>query len=111
MELRKTVDAGVVILAPDDPIFDDAVQDLESALAECLQAGVQKVVIDLSDVAFLDSQALEVLVTSQGMLRRVGGDLKLSRPSPKCRDILRVTRLDRRFDVHADRAASLRSFQ
>ena len=111
MELRRTVENGVVVLSPNAALFDDAVDGFGSAVTQCVQAGEQKLLIDLGDVAFMDSRALEILMAAQDQLRSMGGDLKICRPSLTCRDILKVTRLARRFDVHADRATVLRSFQ
>jgi len=111
MDVRRTVDNGVVILSPDAAVFGDGAAGLDKVLADCVDNGETKVSIDLSNVPFMDSRALEVLVVRQGELSAAGGDLKLARPSPTCRDILAATRLVHRFDIHPDRRATLRSFQ
>ena len=111
MDVRRTVDGGVVILSPDAAVFGDGAVGLDKALADCVDNGERKVAVDLSNVPFLDSRALEVLVSRQGELSTSGGDLKIVRPSSTCRDILAATRLVHRFDVQPDRGAMLRSFQ
>jgi anti-sigma B factor antagonist len=58
-----------------------------------------QVVVDLGEVAFMDSAGLGALI---GMLRRLagrGGDLRLARPRPSVRLVLEITRATKIFAV------------
>ena len=64
-----------------------------------LEEGTIRLAIDLSDVTFVDSTALAVLVRGMKRARAAGGDLSLVRPSQTVRVILELTRLDRAFVI------------
>ncbi|MFN8623162.1 MAG: STAS domain-containing protein [Chloroflexota bacterium] len=61
--------------------------------------GITRLSVDLSDVTFIDSTALAVLVRGMKHARAAGGDLALIRPSQTVRVILELTRLDRAFVI------------
>lgn len=64
-----------------------------------LEDGTSLLSVDLSDVTFVDSTALAVLVRGMKRCRAAGGDLALVRPSQTVRVILELTRLDRAFVI------------
>jgi anti-sigma B factor antagonist len=72
---------------------------LRAALDDATVAGSQ-VVIDLSEVTFIDSSALSVLVRSHTLLADAGGELKLIVNTAAVRKLLEVTGLIDVFSVH-----------
>ncbi len=79
--------------------LDAAVADeLRRALAEAMLAAEQgPMIIDLSDVTFLDSSALGALV---GSLKAANArDVAISGAQPAVRTVLRMTRVDRAIRV------------
>ena len=64
-------------------------------------------VVDLSDVEFLDSAGLTVLVQAHKRLRRVGGSLRLVGLRPRLARLLAMTALDRALPTYADLADAL----
>jgi len=71
-------------------------QRLKGVIAE----GARFVVVDLSNVGFVDSQGLGALISAYKVLRQAGGALLLADLSSPVEAILRITRLIRVFDVH-----------
>ena len=70
--------------------------DLQTAprLAEALESCPGgRVVVDLSDVDFLDSSGLGALVTGNRHLTEAGGSLRLVRPRPSVDKVLTISRL------------------
>ena len=57
------------------------------------------VVVDLSDLAFIDAFGLGVLVQARSCARRCGGDLVLTGPSRAARLALVASGLDREFGL------------
>jgi anti-sigma B factor antagonist len=53
------------------------------------------VVLDLSGIEFIDSSGLGLLVRLMNRARVAGGDLRICAVSPRLKEILRVTRLDK----------------
>jgi anti-sigma B factor antagonist len=74
---------------------------LRQRLIEIIDAGAERVVVDLRRVDFLDSTGLGVLVGALKRLRMAGGDMVLVCDSEKLLKIFRITALDRVFALHA----------
>jgi anti-anti-sigma factor len=66
-----------------------------------------RVVVDLSDVTFLDSTRLGVLVTSLKRLREVDGSLDLVVASPRVLKVFTLTGLDVVIPIHETVDAAL----
>ena len=64
--------------------------------------GVGAVVVDLGDVAFMDSTGLEVLLATRRRTELEGGSLTLVGPTPAVLRVLEVTGLDKLFTIAAD---------
>jgi anti-sigma B factor antagonist len=73
--------------------------ELRNRLLEASQAGHSTVVVDLSEVSFLDSTALGVLVGSLKRLRAAGGDLPLVVTGRSVTKVLEITGLADVFSV------------
>lgn len=82
---------------------------LRDQLAELDRPGPRLVVVDLSDVPFMDSTGLSVLVTAKKRLERSDIALALVITKPLPRKLLRVTGLDQWFSVHATVADAVRA--
>ena len=72
---------------------------LREALIAAAQAGPTRLVIDLSEVEFIDSTALGALVEARGKLAP-RSPLLLAAPQPEARRALQVSGLDRHLTVH-----------
>jgi anti-sigma B factor antagonist len=71
-------------------------------LAKLIGVGRQNLVLDLSDVDFIDSIGLGTLVFAHRMLT-AGGTLKIGGVSRGVMSMLKLTRLVHVFDIFADR--------
>jgi len=68
------------------------------------------VVLDLSEVAFLDSSGLGLLVRLLNRTRAARGDLKLGAMSSPVAEVLRITRLSTIFESYATTADAIVAF-
>ena len=83
--------------------------ELDLHTAGCLQARIEEadtvgagtVLVDLSEISFIDSSALEVLVRESKRLESRGHSLVLVTNDPRTRRILEVTGLDRVLRANA----------
>lgn len=68
--------------------------------------GNARLVIDMTDVSFVDSAGLGALV---GVLKRIGarGDIVVCGLSDSVRQMFELTRMDRIFTQYSDRAAAV----
>jgi anti-sigma B factor antagonist len=74
------------------PILDEHLQKAQGE-------GASSIVVDLSEVTFLDSTGLSVLVTALQRGQDAGGGVRLTSPRPNVRRVLEVTGLAEVFHV------------
>jgi anti-anti-sigma factor len=75
------------------------------------EIGMRQMLVDFSGVEALSSSALGVLIFLRDRLKAVQGTLMLAGLSADLAHLLAVTKLDRVFDVYADREEALAAFQ
>ncbi|HET6257914.1 STAS domain-containing protein [Pseudonocardia sp.] len=76
-----------------------SVGSLTDALAALRDAQPELVVIDLSELQFVDARGLGALVEADRDLRAGGGSLVLARPDPHVRRVLTLTAVDTQIEV------------
>jgi anti-anti-sigma factor len=74
---------------------------LKEELQQVIKGNPTRVIVDMAGVDFIDSSGLSTLVTGMKALRRQGATLSLSRPHPQALTALRLTMLDRVFEIFA----------
>jgi anti-anti-sigma factor len=82
---------------------------LADALADAAAEGDDRLVIDLSRVAFMDSTALGLVVRAVNEIGDRGGDVRLVLPERSARRIFEITTLDRVLPIEPSRAEALRA--
>lgn len=89
----RTTLAGKTILSPSESLTYASCAAMKTALDEVSSGHNPTVVLDCRAVAFLDSEALELLVETHEKLRALRGELRLTHVNAVCADILTATRL------------------
>jgi anti-sigma B factor antagonist len=101
---------AVQVLSGDEPLTADHVAEVTTLAAEVMGRNKSRVVLDLGNVAFLDSAGLELLLTLRDNCLRAGGSLQLASPGPLCRDILVATGVAEQFAIFEDVATAVGSY-
>ena len=83
---------------------------LREIVRDLADKGNTRVVLNLSQVQYVDSSGVGELVKTHTTMRSRGGQLKLANPSKRVSDLLHMTRLSSVFDIHNDEAGAVRSF-
>ena len=89
---------GVVTIAGE--IDFSVLPDVRQAFVEALGGGSPCLVVDLSDVSFIASDGLGVLIEAQHQADAAGRTLQLVHPQPHILGLLRKTQLTRLFHIH-----------
>lgn len=106
MRIAATEVAGVCLIRVDEPRIDAAVAlRFKEAVRAAAGEGPGRVVLDLGAVTFLDSSGLGALVGTMKLLGP-GRSLELAALQPNVARVLRLTRMDTVFTIHADAAAA-----
>ncbi len=95
---------GKIALAEGTGMLRDTVRNF-------LERGHNRILLNLEGVDFIDSAGLGELVRTHASVRSRGGHLKLVNPSASVHHLLRITKLDRVFDIMPDELSALSSLR
>ncbi|MCD6019405.1 MAG: anti-anti-sigma factor [Bacteroidetes bacterium] len=82
--------------------------DLITNVNELLEAGNHKFVIDLSELKYMNSSGLNVLIQLLTKTRTNGGDSVICNVSKKVNDLLIITKLNTLFKVAENKEAAMK---
>lgn len=68
---------------------------LKEAIDAVVEGGAPRVVVDLTEVSFMDSSGLGALIAGLKKTRQASGDLRIAGPNEQVLTVLRLTNLDR----------------
>jgi anti-sigma B factor antagonist len=91
--------------------FGDGNTQLRETLARCAAAGVNKLLLNLKEVDFVDSSGIGEIVKGHMAMRKHGGDLKLACLTKPVNDIFQATSLNKLLEIYPDEGSALRSFE
>ena len=100
LRLEATERDGVAVLAVFGEVDVATAPQLRQMLVETASAGHQRVVVDLTQVEFLDSTGLGVLVSGLKRFRTFGGDLTVAGAQARVRKVFDITGLTNVFGLH-----------
>src|SRR5580658_47195 len=83
---------------------------LREIMVGLLEMGKKQILLNMTDVAHLDSAGIGELVCSHTSVRKQGGQLKLANVNKKVQELLEKTMLSAVFDIHQDEASAVKSF-
>jgi anti-sigma B factor antagonist len=84
---------------------------LREKIKNILSMGIQKLLIDMDSVPYIDSTGVGFLVSSHTSLTSDGGHLKLLKVKPKILEVFKVMNLLSIFEIFDDEEAAMKSFE
>jgi anti-sigma B factor antagonist len=99
--------AGHHVIAARGEIDLFTAPELKRVVTEAIESGERRVVIDLSEVSFLDSTALGVLIGAVKRLRSRDGALAIVNTEPSIAKTFEITGLDQIFTILPSRDQAL----
>jgi len=90
--------------------FSKNLDQLLNAIRQLVQRGSRKILLNLRDVRYIDSDGLREIIEGFQTTRNGGGILKLCEVVPGIRRLLNVTKLDEIIEVFESEDAALRSY-
>lgn len=109
MNLKEELSGNVLLLALDgDLIGGEDTQSILRVVQNNIEAGIIRCVIDISDVRFINSSGIGILITILTKLRNKEGELVLINPSEQVKKLLIITKLNAIFNVLANREEAIK---
>jgi anti-sigma B factor antagonist len=100
-------DVGTPVVGVSGEVDVYSAPKLKECLTGLLESGSTTVVVDLSDVAFLDSTGLGALVEARAATSEAGGSLLLVCGQERILKLFKITGLDGVFAIHPNLDAAL----
>jgi anti-sigma B factor antagonist len=98
VDLRGSIDLGEASLT------------LRRTIRDLVESARTKIILNLSQVNSMDSAGVGELAGAYVPVKSKGGDLKFLNPTKKVYDMLKITQLDKVFEVYIDEQTAIRSF-
>jgi anti-sigma B factor antagonist len=83
---------------------------LRETVTDLLANGRNNILLNLSQVEYVDSSGVGELVRSLTTIRKHGGQMKLANVHRKVQELLEAMHLHRVFDIHKEEAVAIQSF-
>ncbi|MGD8632599.1 MAG: STAS domain-containing protein [Anaerolineales bacterium] len=110
MQIDTQEHKRVVVVTVEGRIDSATAGEFEDALNEFTQQGKNNIVLDLSDVDFISSAGLRVLVTARKAVKGAGGEVVFANSSEQVLETLEIAGLDVLFQQYPDRETAVGSF-
>jgi len=88
----------------------EATKTIRYTISDLLQNGGRKIVLNLTDVNYIDSSGIGELVRTYTTVTKEGKELKLLNLTKKIREVLVITKLLTVFQVYENEQAAVASF-
>lgn len=103
MEMTMTENGpGMAILKPVGRLNMATAPHFKEGITVALGRGLTRIVVDLSEIEFMDSSGLGAIINGLKSAREQGGDLRLAAVSWQANLVLKLTNMDQVFGVHDD---------
>ena len=109
---KRVGDRGVAIIDLSGNItLGDGNIFLKQTLRSLAEQNEKKVLLNLSDVTYIDSSGLGELVAGYTSIGKAGGELKLLNLTDRVKDLMMITKLLTVFDAYTDEATAVAAFK
>ena len=111
MEIKEELFGNVNVVYLDGSLKGGSeVTKLHGAIKSSLDAKADKIVLDLKDVHWMGSVGIGILICCLTAVKNAGGDMKLASLNDKIHDLLRMTKLEKIFEIYPDAQTAVTSF-
>ena len=110
MQVRSVEDKPITIIELAGRFDAYEVSEVKSWFKNPRNTSHKNIIVNLTNIDFIDSSALAALVQGMKRCRQAEGDLHLSGPQPQVRIIFELTRLDKAFEIYSTEEEAIKAF-
>ena len=100
MNIAQHEENGITTFTLEGRIDSAGAVELDSALQKAVLAGQYKMILDMSNVQYINSAGLRTLADVLTQNRGRGGDLRLVALHPKVERVFKIIGFDRFFEIY-----------
>ena len=111
MNITTSHIGSVVVLRLNEPrLTYPMLSDFATTATNLIGGGEKRLVVDISNIGYVDSAAIGCLMDLYRQATAAGGSLKLAGVQKRVETMLAMTGAHNFLEVHADQASALKSF-
>jgi anti-sigma B factor antagonist len=110
MNITEREQNGVTIFTLEGRVDSEGAVDLDLALQTATTEGKSKMILDMSQVRYINSSGLRTLADILTQNQASGGDLKLVDLNPKVQRVFQIIGFDKFFSIYATTDQALADF-
>lgn len=111
MEIREQqVDGEARVMRPEGRLDMASAPSFRYHVRQLMDVGAAKVVLDLSQVSFIDSSGLGAIISGLKLARQAGGDLRIACANQQVKVVLELTSLNQVLQPYATVEDALADF-
>ena len=110
MDLDLAESGTVSILVLGGQLVGTSSRSFREAMDTLIESGRLRILLDFTDLTFMDSGGIGELVSGYRTIDRLGGALQILKPGKRIQDTLTLTKLLPIFEVCDDRDTAIASF-
>lgn len=102
---------GVALVSATGEVDLNSSPQLRQAMAPQIKKKMRGLIIDLSQVSYMDSSGIATLVEAMQGCKKVGMALRLAAPSPAVSEVFKMAHLEKVFEICPSREAALKELE
>ena len=110
MEIEQRIEGSVTIVSPHQKLDTGTAPIAGQALATLIQNGAQQIVVDFSDVPYVSSAGLRILLATAKQLRATGGELRVCALNDAVQEVFDISGFNTLLPVFDSQADAVREF-
>jgi len=110
MKIKEEKSNEVAICALEGEININNSPELRKAFDSIIKRSEKKVLVDFSNVSYIDSSGLATLIEMFQRLKKTGGRLRFSSMGQNVKNIFELTKLHKLFEIFDTKDAALKDF-
>ncbi len=110
MDFAEHRHGAVSVVKPDGAITEVEADQFRTHLLEGVASSMGRLVLDASDIAYVDSAGIEALLDLSDRLAESGRSLKLIHVNETLREVFDLVEVSSAFECYDDATAAVRSF-
>lgn len=110
MILVSSPSENIWVVSAQGRVDSAASRSVEDALNGLLDEGRARIVVDFTDVSYMASAGLRILILSLKRARKLGGDMYFAAVQPGVQEVLSMAGLDSMFSIYPSVAEAVAHF-
>jgi anti-anti-sigma factor len=110
VKIKEEKSGDILICVLEGEIDISNSSQLRKTFDDFIKRNEKKVLVDFSDVSYIDSSGLATLIEMLQRIKKVGGKMRSCSMNQKVSNIFEITKLHKLFEIFDNRETALKDF-